>query len=108
MGVPQNRSGQRGEQKIYDPTGTQTPTPLSSNPQPVKKLKSNRSLCILTFSRLMRQREGKYGAVVRDIIFERKGQEIFSSPVSKVPRKCLLVLQLEVRLREGEVLEAKR
>jgi hypothetical protein len=27
LGGPQNRSGQRGEEKIFDPTGTRTPTP---------------------------------------------------------------------------------
>jgi hypothetical protein len=38
LGEPQNRSGPRGEQKILDPTGTRTPTPLSSSPQPVPVL----------------------------------------------------------------------
>jgi hypothetical protein len=32
---PQNRSGRRGEEKILDPTGTRTPTPRLSSPQPV-------------------------------------------------------------------------
>jgi hypothetical protein len=31
LGGPQRRSGRRGEEKILDPTGTQTPTPLSSS-----------------------------------------------------------------------------
>jgi hypothetical protein len=29
LGGPQNRAGRRGEEKILDPTGTRTPTPLS-------------------------------------------------------------------------------
>jgi hypothetical protein len=33
LGGPQSRSGQRGEEKILDPTGTRTPTPRSSSPQ---------------------------------------------------------------------------
>jgi hypothetical protein len=32
LGVPQSRSGRRGEEEILDPTGTRTPTPLSSSP----------------------------------------------------------------------------
>jgi hypothetical protein len=32
---PQNRSGHCGEKKILDPTGSRTPTPLSSSSQPV-------------------------------------------------------------------------
>jgi hypothetical protein len=32
LGGSQSRSGRRGEQKILDRTGTQTPIPRSSNP----------------------------------------------------------------------------
>jgi hypothetical protein len=32
LGEPQSRSGRLGEEKILDPTSTQTPTPRSSNP----------------------------------------------------------------------------
>jgi hypothetical protein len=32
LGEPQNRSGRRREEKIFDPTGTRTPTPRSSSP----------------------------------------------------------------------------
>jgi hypothetical protein len=32
LGGPQSRSGRRGEEKILDPTGSQTTTPRSSNP----------------------------------------------------------------------------
>jgi hypothetical protein len=32
---PQSQSGRRGEEKILDPSGTATPTPRSSSPQPV-------------------------------------------------------------------------
>jgi hypothetical protein len=35
LGGPQNRSGRLGEEKILDPTGTLTPIPQSSNPEPV-------------------------------------------------------------------------
>jgi hypothetical protein len=35
LGEPQSWSGRREEQKILDPTGTQTPTPLSFSPTPV-------------------------------------------------------------------------
>jgi hypothetical protein len=38
LGGPQSRSGQRGEVKILDPTGTRIPTPRSSRPQPVAML----------------------------------------------------------------------
>jgi hypothetical protein len=34
LGGPQSRSGRHGEVKILAPTGTQTPTPLSSSPLP--------------------------------------------------------------------------
>jgi hypothetical protein len=34
LGGPQNRSGWHGEEKILDPTRTQTPIPLSSSPYP--------------------------------------------------------------------------
>jgi hypothetical protein len=32
LGEPQSRPGRRGEEKILDPTGTQTPTPQLSSP----------------------------------------------------------------------------
>jgi hypothetical protein len=32
LGGPQSQSGRFGEEKILDPTGTQTPTPQSSSP----------------------------------------------------------------------------
>jgi hypothetical protein len=32
LGGPQSRSGKREEEKILDPTGSQTPTPWSSSP----------------------------------------------------------------------------
>jgi hypothetical protein len=32
LGGPQSRSGQHGEKKILDPTGTRTPTPQLSSP----------------------------------------------------------------------------
>jgi hypothetical protein len=48
LGGPQSRSGQHGEKKIFDPTGTQTPTPQSSSPEPVKS-KSKHSV-LLTHS----------------------------------------------------------
>jgi hypothetical protein len=32
LGGPQSRSGRRGEEKNLDPTGTRTPTRLSSRP----------------------------------------------------------------------------
>jgi hypothetical protein len=36
LGGPQSRSGRRGEENILDhPTGTRTPTPRSSSPQPL-------------------------------------------------------------------------
>jgi hypothetical protein len=35
LGGPQSRSGRRGEDKILEPSGAQTPTPLSSSPLPV-------------------------------------------------------------------------
>jgi hypothetical protein len=35
LGEPQNRSGRRGEKKIFNSTGTQTPIPRSFSPQPV-------------------------------------------------------------------------
>jgi hypothetical protein len=35
LGGPQSRSGRRAEEKILDPTGTRTPTPRPSSPQPV-------------------------------------------------------------------------
>jgi hypothetical protein len=35
LGGPQSLFGRRGEDKILDPTGTRTPTPLSSSPYPV-------------------------------------------------------------------------
>jgi hypothetical protein len=35
LGGPQSRSGRLGEKKILDPTGTRTPTPPPSSPQPV-------------------------------------------------------------------------
>jgi hypothetical protein len=35
LGGPQSRSGRRGEEKILDTSGTQTPTPRSPSPQPV-------------------------------------------------------------------------
>jgi hypothetical protein len=35
MDGPQRRSGRRGEEEIFDPTGTRTPTPRSSSPYPV-------------------------------------------------------------------------
>jgi hypothetical protein len=35
LSAPQSRSGQFAEEKILGPTGTQTPTYLSSSPQPV-------------------------------------------------------------------------
>jgi hypothetical protein len=35
LGGPQNRSGQRGEEKDLASIGTRNPTPRSSSPQPV-------------------------------------------------------------------------
>jgi hypothetical protein len=35
LSEPQSRSGRFGEEKILDPTGTRTPNPQSSSPQPV-------------------------------------------------------------------------
>jgi hypothetical protein len=32
LGMPQNRSGRRGEEQIPDPAETRTPTPPSSSP----------------------------------------------------------------------------
>jgi hypothetical protein len=41
---PQSRSGRHGEEKILDPTETQTPTPQSSSLQPVAIMSAQPSL----------------------------------------------------------------